>query len=201
MAAIFEVGTRFLSVGFDDSNHIGAVKAEINSAVFSFYPEDRVIRKHPNRRKYNETEQWLQAEGRNYRYTVLTGSQLIGRQGRYKSTNLPFAAPFLVRDYLASLPESERQRIAGLGLYFDGRISEDDTAALKFCFRDFFNLEIAAFIKKSKSGRNIKSSKRFFCPEVVYRADTLASNLFRALHSLEGVNLADLVNDPLFVRI
>lgn len=194
-------GKRFLSVGFDDSNHLGQVKAEIDVAVFSLYPEDRETRRHPSRRKYEETKQWLQAEERAYRYTILTGSQLMGRQGKYNSTNLPFAAPYLVRSYLASLPDGKRRQIGGLGLYFDGRISDEDIASLKFCFRDFPNFEAEAFVKKSREGRNRKSSKRFFCPAVVYRADTLASDFFRSMQPLEKVNLAELVRDPLFVRI
>jgi len=189
-----------LYVGFDDSNHLGRVKAEIVVGVFSFNCDDAVVRFHSNRRKHRETEEWIKA-GRDYRYTILTGSQLVGRHGKYNSTNLPFAAPYLVRNYLSSLSEVVRQRIEKIGLYFDGQINADNIEHLKFCFKDFPELDIAGFIKKSRVGRNRKSSKRPICPEVVYRADTIAHDLFRRLQPASKTSLDKLAEDPLFVRI
>jgi len=191
---------RTLYAGFDDSNHIGKVKAEIVVGVFSFFSDDGIVMSHPNRRKFIETERWLE-EGRAYRCTILTGSQLTDSRGKYNSTNLPFAAPYLVRRYLASLVSKERQEVTGIRLYFDGRITDEHVAHLRFSFKDFQDFDVKGFVKKSRTGKNTKSSKRPICPAVVYRADVIANGLFKSLRPDNTACLDGLAEDDLFVRI
>ena len=38
-------------IGIDDSNHAGTAKGEVIAAVFSFLPEDRIVRQWPNKRQ------------------------------------------------------------------------------------------------------------------------------------------------------
>ena len=187
-----------LYVGFDDSNHAWNPSTEQSSgrkfygevvvAVFSYLKEDGLVVAHPNRKKYKSVQEALDVQERDFLFTILTHEG-----SRHTNSNLALAAPVLVREYLGSIRDAGKYPNQ-LKFYFDGRLGSSQKDFLRRNFPGFPEMVIDNFIKKRKTGKG-KSSKKHFCPSVVYMADVLASGILRNL------NLEEAFSDSHFIPL
>lgn len=174
-----------LYVGGDDSNHAGDAKGEFIVATFSLKYEDSIVKIFPNRRNNQEVNSWLE-EGGDYRFTICTGEV-------YKSSqNLPKVIPILIEKYL----HQTDLKIRIVKTYLDGRLEGE---AKKEMRKDLLEIEgiekvvINNFIKKRRIKKVVK--KGYYCPRLVWLADTLANNLY----GYDGP-VSDLLNHSKMVR-
>lgn len=179
-----------LYLGFDESNHAGPNrKGEIVVCTYSSDHEDSLVKNWPNRRDSDLVSKWLEQEGHNYRFTILTGEKY-----KYQSsaTNLTGAAPDLVLPILTE-PNSDISNINKLKLYFDGGgFKREQKEFLRDHFRRFgLEVVIDNFVKKNKNSKG-KTRKGPRCPKLVYLADILASELVQ----LKG---EELLSHPMFI--
>ncbi len=160
-----------LVVGGDDSNHARTAKGELDVAIFSFLPEDALVKNFPNTRNYGLTQKWLNHHLRDYRSALLT-------QERYKhsSQNLVETIPRLIRSYM----EQEDVYVQTLKVFLDGILLRGNREKIKKEFAGFRGIEnvvVDNFIKKTVN-RMKHVEKHPQCPAVVYHADVLASHLY-----------------------
>lgn len=162
-----------LIVGADDSNHAGTAKGEIIVAVFSFLPEDSLVKKFPNTRNFKNTELWLDSPNRDYRYAILTAKKY-----RHSSQNLAEIVPLLIKEYL----EEKDFYLKKLSVFLDGRLAIGNRGIIReifFGYRGIEKIIIDNFIKKKQLLKG-KVEKHPECPAVVYYADNLANYLYSA---------------------
>ncbi|MEK6835365.1 MAG: hypothetical protein AABX61_03825 [Nanoarchaeota archaeon] len=155
-----------LYVGFDDSNHAGKREGEVATAIFSLYYEDSLVKKFNKRSHTGEIKEWLSAPGRDYRAVILKGKRF-----RETHNNLPYAAPFLVNNFL----ESFEDKIIRLELHFDGQLKHQQISELKKSFSYIPEVYIAYYVKK----QGIHN-----CPKVVYMADIQSHLLYEEYDKL-----------------
>ena len=181
-----------LYFGFDESNHAGPnKKGEIIVCAYSTEHADSLVKTWPNRREYSTVERWLDQEGHDFRFTILTGEKY-----RYQSsaTNLTGAAPDLILPILTD-PEVIFPYPDKLKLYFDGGgFRREQREFLRRYFQDLGIKEVIIdnFIKKNKNKRG-KTRKGPNCPKLVHLADILANHLIDSLYG------GELLSHPKFI--
>jgi len=189
-----EVDTLYF--GFDESNHAGTnKKGEIVVAVFSVEHEDSIVRNWPNSRRNSELEKWLNHQGHDYRFTILTGEEY-----KYKSSasNLTEAAQTLVTSVLTEpispFSQDTPLNVNCIKIYFDGGgFRKDQKDLLRDYFKNFGLTDVIVdnFIKKNKNnGGKIRKGPK--CPRLVYLADILS-------HPLGELPGRELLSHPKFV--
>jgi hypothetical protein len=154
-----DLGRKVLYVGIDDSNHAGKNKGEVVLATFSFLHEDSLVKKFPNKRDSRMVEEWIKNPARDYRFAILEDEKF-----RHCSTNLPYAAPGLVRSFL----KDYGGEIEKIKLYLDGLMHREHKEALRKEFCDF-PFVVDNFIKN----QGIHN-----CPSLVYMADILSHQIY-----------------------
>ena len=172
-----------LIVGVDDSNHAGddRIKGEIDFGIFSFHQRDSEVKEFPNRRNYLSFEDWMNVEGRDYRFVIL-------KSPKYHSSdkNLIISTPLLIEKYL----DETRYLVKSIEVNLDGVLRTHERAQLIYTIQKRTGVkEVVAtgFVKK-------KGLNKYLCPEVVYRADTGANMFF-------GKKFEELVSDKKLVDI
>ncbi len=161
-----------LYIGLDDSNHAWNKKiGEVVAAVFSFNCEDSVIKRHPHTRDSSFVNKWFKNPNRDYLFAILTREEF-----RHTSTNLPYAAHYVIEHYL----KNNTDYASKIEMYLDGWIRSWQKERLKEHFnyiKDCPRITIRNFPKKKGVHE---------CPTVVYVADIQARRLFRT--PLEKLN-------------
>jgi len=173
-----------LIVGVDDSNHAGddRIKGEIDFAAFSFHPRDAEIKEFSNRRNYRAFIEWISDPGRDYRFIMLRSPKY-----RQSGKNLITTTPLLVESFI----NEGKYLIGQLEIYLDGVLRIHEKAQLINDIKRRTGIEkiiTKGFIKKRKSDQG-DTIKGYYCPAVVYKADTGASMFF-------SKPFEELVSDP-----
>ena len=173
---------RVLYIGADDSNHAGVKKnGEIILATFSFSDRDGAVENFSNRRNPEIVNEWEREAGGDYRFTILTNldistgfsNSLVNYEFGSRTSNLPFAVPFLIADFLRT-----HKGIDQIRLFLDGLIAPQHKEAMS---RDFKKLGLELIVEdfpKKRKGEKRQTIKRPYCPRVVYVADYKANYLF-----------------------
>ncbi|MEM4330419.1 MAG: hypothetical protein QW273_00210 [Candidatus Pacearchaeota archaeon] len=156
-----------LYCGADDSNHAGDSKGEFIVVTFSYLKEDAIPRYFKNKRDYSGTKEWLKNPLRDYRFTIL-----LRERYRHSRNNLIDIAPLLIKEYL-----SKKERLEGISLYLDGEITNFYIEKIREIMKKMF-LVNKAYVKGFSKKTLGEFHKRYFCPELVYRADVLANELY-----------------------
>jgi hypothetical protein len=152
--------------GADDSNHAGDTRGEFIIVTFSTLREDSIVKPFPNCRDYKKTHKWLEHPERDYRFTILSTEKY-----RNRGDNVPSIAPYILHYYL----KEEGLLFPQVNLYLDGWLNGN----MKREIRDFLTgrqgIEKVVVDNFTKKGNKNKFQKRHNCPELVYRADTIAN--------------------------
>ncbi|MEK6877997.1 MAG: hypothetical protein AABY22_00235 [Nanoarchaeota archaeon] len=168
----------------DESNH-GGIKNEYGEVVvvtFSQNTEDFTQINFQNKRDYNLAQQWLKNNLRDYLFTVL-----IGPHFKHTYSNLPFAVPRLVDEYLTR----KNLHPSKIGIFVDGELRRDDLIELKKHYKKISKIHVRGVRKEKSNGKEI-----IYCPPGLFVADNLSNKLFNSKISLET-----LLKDSRFVAI
>jgi len=170
-----------LYVALDDSNHAGKTGGEVIAAVFSHNLDMAQLARFPKKKSRSYMKHYLRGHHANFRFTTLMHDICAT-----KPYNLPWVAPFLVRNYLDSL-EDKAFHIDEMYIFLDGLVQPAWVDIMMEDFNDFdFDMSI----------RNFYGKKNKKYPQALILAHMRATSLFRTVFD-KLVNMKEYVPVPL----
>ena len=150
---------------------------EVIVVTFSYFQTDISPQHFTKKRDYSFVDKWIEDSKRDYLFTLLIGPQY---QAVY--SNLPFAVPRVIDEYLRRKGVNPSE----LNIFLDGKINRGDKKRMA----NYFSTR-ASRIKVD----DFPKSKGIFCPTGVYVADAISHYLYT------DVSLEKLLKDERFVSL